>query len=389
MLIYLCLGMLVGDWPTLGELLKKESVEVASLPEDASDLGQTISSFKVYQDKRYFLLAYYHDLGTDKLDSRLRILQLDRVGKAWRYKEFGKKTLGRLGSVSEIHKTEDFWLIQMHMNPSSANTPYFDLGFNYSGVMNGMIKSTIKPNCVLLRDNQPHFGLFRSLFMYIYDLEDRSGIYLYPTFKPGEHTQAHLDGIKRSFENKGMEWPPENDPFGSQRFDGFLIDHVVDSDGLALLVGMEHRDLWTYGQRFVTHQLRQAYEAGKRGDRERFFQILHERIRNGQDSEMMEAFFEEAPLELEMMLRNVYSLDEPDDGRYEAMFEREDKGWSDERKTQLLLDYLRPQKKYHEVLVIFEHVPTPERGPAKFEEYDWEIYKLDRDIDSISEVFKK
>ena len=35
MLIYLCLGMLVGDWPTLGELLKKESVEVASLPEDA------------------------------------------------------------------------------------------------------------------------------------------------------------------------------------------------------------------------------------------------------------------------------------------------------------------------------------------------------------------
>lgn len=157
---------------TLGaELLARN----LSVPKDAADLDQPITSYSVLDDSRGFVIAYYA-LEADNILHELRVRSYDKRTRVWHSKTFSEP----IGSVLHIVRGAGHLYVSGHSSPSAAPLLILSEALDLKRELDGWPLLALDDGRVVFERSMVHFAPAHGGALALYDpVADRQDS-LYP-----------------------------------------------------------------------------------------------------------------------------------------------------------------------------------------------------------------
>ena len=247
-LLLIALLPVAGAQETLGEVLSRQRIEVAGLPEN--ERVRPITSYALYRDEQVVLLAGYPDDGSGGLPDRVTLWGLDRARAQWTVGELELVTAdGRdvgicLGSVLAVVRVGERFLLRTHLSPSAGCELVLDRELMLRDVLFGWVLARFGDGTLVYQHNQIHFAPVHSVEISLYRPERRSHVQIYPPLPPFQELRAaRVEALAAAFAERGSDWcNANNHPCDPSRLDDVLVGPVVvgdAEDALAFVIAFD------------------------------------------------------------------------------------------------------------------------------------------------------
>ena len=231
--------------PTLREVLVAAGLK--PLVDNVKDLDQPITSYATLNDHDVYVIAYYWDLPTGRLEDPLRILSFNRQTAEWQNAQLilGSEQIGHsecVGSVLHAHALPNAFLLDTHMNPSAGCLLILERNLAFRNALYGWYLAAVGDTQIVFQRSEVHFAAVHPTELALYDLRTHGETSLFPR-KPFQRVRAEYTAKLRDFYRTHQEWCNENnDPCDAESVDSTLDGEVaisVPQHALAFVVSYD------------------------------------------------------------------------------------------------------------------------------------------------------
>lgn len=160
LLIALLLSTPPQSVPTLSAELLERNLPA---PRDAADLQQPITSHAVFDDGRWFVIAYYEQ-AADGLLHELRVRSYDKRAMAWH-----GATFEAIGSILSIARHAGLTYVEGHSSPSAAPLLVLSDDLHLKHTLDGWPKLFLPDGRVVFQRSMRHFMPTHAAALALYD----------------------------------------------------------------------------------------------------------------------------------------------------------------------------------------------------------------------------
>ncbi len=186
---------------TLRDVLTQRGVPAAQL--SARTLDQNITSYAVLSDDDGFVIAYYVDDGSGKLQPPLRVARYSKHDSRWteaaisrEEAKLPKETVDCLGSALNIHHLGEYFLIDTHLGPSSGCVLMLSVKLKVMKSLDGWFVGGLLSRIVVFHESMVQFAPTQPMRIKMYD-----------------PAQEKVSASVRSFVPVNTLYPPPQDPY--------------------------------------------------------------------------------------------------------------------------------------------------------------------------------
>ena len=186
---------------TLGDVLAQHKIPGERL--SSKSLGESITSYAVFDDVGVSMIAYYVDDGSGKLQPPLRLARYSKQDSRWTEAAISredaklpKETLDCLGSAEDLHRLGDYFLIDTHLGPSSGCVIMLSAKLKVTKVLDGWFLAGLFSHIVIYHESMVHFAPTQPMTIKMFDPQ-----------------QEKVTASVRSFVSVNTLYPPPDDPF--------------------------------------------------------------------------------------------------------------------------------------------------------------------------------
>jgi hypothetical protein len=162
--------------PTLRTVLATHRIDASRF----SDADQTITSYAVANEDKWFGIAYYWHTGTDLLPPQLRLRTLDRSTGIWAYSEVGPEDR-QGGSALRIARRPGVVYVDLHVSPSAGNILVLDERLEVRRQLSGWSSLILSDGRIIYENSMVHFAPAHPGSVSLYDPRLHRDVRLYPT----------------------------------------------------------------------------------------------------------------------------------------------------------------------------------------------------------------
>lgn len=232
--------------PTLREVLAAAGLK--PLLDTVKDLDHPITSYATLNDHDVYLIAYYWDLPSGRLEDPLRILSFDRQTAEWQNAQLmlGSDQIGHsecVGSVLHAHALPNAFLLDTHINPSAGCLLILERNLAFRNALYGWYLAAVGDTQIVFQRSEVHFAAVHPAELALYNLSTNQETTLFPR-KPFQRIRAEFTAKLDDFYRTHQEWCNENnDPCDAESVDSMLDGEVaisVTQHALAFVISYEH-----------------------------------------------------------------------------------------------------------------------------------------------------
>lgn len=247
------LGRSQGEGKALRHVLAEEHLPLDA--EKLPNLDKAISSGAELNDAAQFVIAYYLDDSTERLNPPLFVDAYDRHTGQWRSGSIGAATakwegldVDCLGSVLQVQALADAYLLETHSNPSAGCEIILSGDLKLKTSLYGWTVGHFEDGSIVYHRSQVHFATVHPAEIAVYNLAAKTDFTIFP-HRPFQEVRLELTEKLREFFKTHQEYCQKaNDPCDPEMFDSSLSGKVAMDDrehALALVISY---DLQGYGQ---------------------------------------------------------------------------------------------------------------------------------------------
>lgn len=218
--------------PTLGEVLGAAGLKHLALA--VQDLDQPVTSYAALNDRNVYLIAYYWDLPSGRLEDPLRVLTFNRQTEEWKSTQLmlGSDQIGHsecTGSVLSAHALPNVFLLDTHINPSAGCLLILEHNLAFRNALYGWYLAAVGDTQIVFQRSEVHFAPVHPTELALYDLKTNRETSLFPR-KPFQRVRAEYAAKLGDFYRTHQEWCKENnDPCDAESVDSTLEGEVAIS----------------------------------------------------------------------------------------------------------------------------------------------------------------
>lgn len=175
-LVAVCIVPSARGAQTLSALLAEHNIPASRIA--ARDADRQITSFAVLDDADLFMVAYYVDDGSGKLQPPLHVGRYTKRDSRWIEGAISREQamlpesqIDCLGSAEDIHRLSDVYLIDTHLTPSAGCIIVVSSKLKFENVLDGWYLGGLAPRIVVFQQSQVHFAPTHPLVVRMYDLD--------------------------------------------------------------------------------------------------------------------------------------------------------------------------------------------------------------------------
>jgi hypothetical protein len=144
------------------------------MPPAAVDLDREITSYRVLDDARWFVIAYY-TAEPDQMLQDLVVRRFDKRAGVWK-----TSTRDAVGSVLGLRYAAGHFYISGHSSPSAAPTVVFDEDLREMAELDGWVVGVLPDGRVIFERSMRHFQPAHAAVLAVYDPRARRERTFYP-----------------------------------------------------------------------------------------------------------------------------------------------------------------------------------------------------------------
>lgn len=230
---------------TLREALAKAGL--ATEAKGLANLDRLITSGATLDDAAQFLIAYYVDNGSERLQEPLYFDRLDRKSGRWKSAALTSKDsrvgdADCLGSVLRIEASAENFFVDTHLNPSAGCLLILSRELEQRAALYGWYLARFGDDSVVFHRSEVHFAPVHAAKIALYDPKTKREIPIFPR-KPDQAVRAAQIARMKDFYLGRDDWcNKNNDPCDPEWFDTSLVGEVSTVDrthALAFIISYE------------------------------------------------------------------------------------------------------------------------------------------------------
>ncbi|MBN1627371.1 MAG: hypothetical protein JW944_12690 [Deltaproteobacteria bacterium] len=191
---------------TLSELLTKLNFPFETLPPDIlnhrvfekTEHGRTYAGYKILENDRAFLLAYYYPF--KETPSRLYLLKFDKNSQDWSCRTVDDSLIAATTSFQGIKTINNFYLICLHINPSAGLTIIVPHDMKTYHILKGYIDAVYDDDLMIYSPNQRHFASTHPCEIGIYNPFTQEAKIILPRTPDPPLWSAYIDKMREVYE---------------------------------------------------------------------------------------------------------------------------------------------------------------------------------------------
>ncbi len=363
---------------TLSEVLQSHHLPTSA--QAIPDLRKAITSYKILDDEKVFLIAYYLDDGSGFLKEALLVSRFDKLKRTWRtgeilHRDVRTGPVDCLRSVTRIDFSTQAFYVGTHLNPSAGCTIVVSHELLTRGAVYGWFLGAFSDGSVVYHNSQVHFAPIHFAEISIYDPERDTSTKIYP-MKPYQAARIdHLRKVQAVYGDEG--WcRKRNHHCDPDRFDNHLASRVEISDAtraLAFVIKFDNKVYWSKADRWRLEGFRELRRCiGSKAPRSQLSDLLFSYLyadlnrvkRLNAQEQVLEIFNED--LELQGLLEGAFAGQRPKGQRTRAFFSTLDPRWEDPAIWKRLTKAIEGPPEFTEVVYVYQNVIN--RGLVKYKE---------------------
>jgi hypothetical protein len=239
-----------------GKTLREELTERHALPEGTSlaNLDKKITSGAELDDATLFVIAYYVDDGTSRLNAPIFLERLDRKTGKWQSAKLGDPAVkvrdmdvNCMGSVLSVRTLGGRIFLDTHLSPSAGCVLVLSQDLKVQASLYGWIVGHLGDDELVYHRSQVHFAPVHSAELAVYDLQSKHDIAIFP-HKPFQAIRQARIAQLQEFYRTREAWCRENDdPCDAEEFDSSLEGEVIsDQRGQALAFVISYQQIQVF-----------------------------------------------------------------------------------------------------------------------------------------------
>jgi hypothetical protein len=247
--VLLCCGAMpaVLSAQTLREAIEKN--DLTPDPKVTTNLDKRITSGAELDDESQFVIAYYIDDGSGRLNLPLFLERYDRGSKEWRSAILGKDPTQPKspddvcnGSISSINAVGHRLILDTHINPSAGCLLVVSPDLKLEASLYGWFLGRLGDNGLIYHRSEIHFAPVHPAEIAFHDLKTKRDYTIFP-HKPDQAIRTARIAQLREFYKTRERWCQKwNDPCDAERFDSDLDGDVATNEAehaLAFVISYE------------------------------------------------------------------------------------------------------------------------------------------------------
>jgi hypothetical protein len=232
---------------TLREALNAKHLPIAEAK--LANLDKKITSWAELDDANQYVIAYYLDDGTGRLQPPLYLGRYDKKRGEWKSAALSDTEPGDagvdtpcFGSVLNVHAAGSRLFLDTHINPSAGCLIVLSPEFKLEASLYGWLVGRIGEDRLVYHRSEVHFAPVHPAEIALFDLRTKRDVTIFPPKPDSPIRQARAQQL-RDFYKGNEKWCQENDdPCEPEDFDSEVQEPVVTSDAeaaVAFLVSYE------------------------------------------------------------------------------------------------------------------------------------------------------
>jgi hypothetical protein len=219
-----------------GKTLREELTERHAPMENATlvNLDKKITSGAELDDATQFLIAYYVDDGTSRLNPPIFLERLDRKTGKWQSAKLGDPSVkvqdmdvNCLGSVLSVTSFGGRFFLDTHLSPSAGCVLILSQELKLQASLYGWIVGHLGDDQLIYHRSQVHFAPVHSAEIALYDLQTKRDLTIFPRKPFQAIRQARIAQLQEFYRTREA-WCRENDdPCDPEDFDSSLAGEII------------------------------------------------------------------------------------------------------------------------------------------------------------------
>jgi hypothetical protein len=207
-----------------------------------ANLDKKITSWAELDDASQYVIAYYVDDGTRRLQPPLYLERYDKKRGEWKSAALSDQEPGDgavdtpcFGSVLSVQAAENHLFLETHINPSAGCLILLSAEFKPEASLYGWLVGRIGEDKLVYHRSEVHFAPVHPAEIALFDLRTKRDVTIFPPKPDSPIRQARAEQL-RDFYQGNEKWCNENnDPCDPEDFDSEVQGPVATSDKEAAL----------------------------------------------------------------------------------------------------------------------------------------------------------
>jgi hypothetical protein len=247
--------LLIGAGSSSSHTLK-EALADKHLPIAAArliNMDKNITSWAELDDANQFVIAYYVDDGTGRLQPPLYLDRYDKKRGEWKSAALSDTEPGDgavdtpcFGSVLSVQAAGNRLFLETHINPSAGCLLVLSAEFKLEASLYGWLLGRLGEDRLVYQRSEVHFAPIHPAEIALFDLRTKRDVAIFPPKPDSSIRQARTLQL-RDFYKGNEEWcNKKNDPCDPKHFDSTVQGPVATSGtdaALAFLISYEQIQL--------------------------------------------------------------------------------------------------------------------------------------------------
>jgi hypothetical protein len=219
-----------------GKTLREELMERHALLEGASivNLDKKITGGAELDDATQFVIAYYVDDGTSRLNAPIFLERLDRKTGKWQSAKLGDPAVkvqdmdvNCMGSVLSVRTLGGRIFLDTHLSPSAGCVLILAQDLKLQASLYGWIVGHLGDEELVYHRSQVHFAPVHSAEIAVYDLQSKRNMAIFPRKPFQAIRQARIAQLQEFYRTREAWCRENNDPCEAEEFDSSLAGEVI------------------------------------------------------------------------------------------------------------------------------------------------------------------
>jgi hypothetical protein len=223
------------------------------------NLDKKITSGAELDDATQFVIAYYVEDGTSRLNTPIFLERLDRKTGKWQSARLGDPAVkvkdmdvNCMGSVLSVRTLGDRILLDTHLSPSAGCVLILSEDLKVQASLYGWIVARLGDDELVYQRSQVHFAPVHSAELAIYDLQGKRDVTIFPRKPFQAIRQARIVQLQEFYRTR-LAWCRENDdPCDAEEFDSSLAGEVISDQreqALAFVISYKQTQVFSGDQK--------------------------------------------------------------------------------------------------------------------------------------------